>query len=199
MLLLHGIGSDEADLFNIAERLDGRFLVVSARAPFEMAAGGFGWFNIGFTPQGVVADGAQLKTSLKALLKFIEEVVGAYGADAARVYLAGFSQGAVMSMALALTHPDKVVGVAAMSGSFPAHMLAHRINPQGLGGMRVIVTHGLYDAVLPIERSRATLDQLRALPLELTYREYPSGHEVSADNLRDVSSWLSDSLDAQST
>lgn len=197
LLLLHGIGSNEADLFGLSTHLDERFLVVSARGPFAVGPGAYGWFNVEFTPRGIVADQAQLKTSLKRLLAFIDESVGAYGADERRVYLAGFSQGAVMSMALALKRPEKIAGVAAMSGSFPAQMLAHRTVGQALAGMHVLITHGLHDAVLPVEQSRAMFERLRALPLELTYREYPIGHEVSVESLRDVSSWLSESLDAR--
>lgn len=197
LLLLHGFGSNEADLFALAPYLDARLLIVSPRAPLEMAANAYGWFNIGFTPQGIVADETQFKQSLKLLRKFIDELIDVYEADAECVYLAGFSQGAVMSLAFALTRPEKVAGVIAMSGSFPAQMLTHETDTQTLARLRVLVTHGLYDAVLPVEQGRAIRERLSALPLELTYREYPMGHEVSAESLRDVSSWLSESLDAR--
>ena len=197
LLLLHGIGSNEADLFALTPYLDERFLVVSARAPFEMGAGSYAWFNIGFTPEGIVADKAQLKTSLKLLSKFVDELAEAYGADAGRVYLAGFSQGALMSTAFALKYPGKVAGVVAMSGSLPAQMLAYTTDREALAGTRFLVTHGLHDAVLPVEQGRATREHLKTLPVDLTYREYPMGHEVSAESLRDVSAWLTESLDAR--
>jgi phospholipase/carboxylesterase len=56
--------------------------------------------------------------------------------------------------------------------------------------MPVLVTHGLYDPVLPIENGRALRDYLAGLPVELTYREYPMAHEVSMESLRDVTAWL---------
>jgi phospholipase/carboxylesterase len=197
LLLLHGIGSNEADLFSLATQFDERFLVVSARAPLEMGASAYGWFDIRFTPEGIVADQSQLKTSLKSLSKFIDELIDAYGVDERCVYLAGFSQGAVMSMALALTRPGKIAGVVAMSGSFPAQLLAPHIDRQALSGIHVLITHGRNDAVLPVERSRATFDHLKALMVDVTYHEYPIGHEVSEELLRDVSSWLNESLDAR--
>lgn len=197
LLLLHGIGGSESDLFAHAARLDGRFLVASARAPFETGAGAYGWFNIGFTPRGIVADGSQLKTSYKLLLRFIDELIETYGADAGRAYLAGFSQGAVMSMALALTRPEKIAGVAAMSGSFPSQVPAEDIDARSLAGLRVLITHGLNDAVLPVGQSRAAFDHLKRLPVDVTYREYPAGHEVNAEMVRDVSFWLGQSLDAR--
>lgn len=196
LLLLHGVGSNEEDLFGLSPYLDARFLVVSARAPFVLGAGAFGWFNIEFTPRGLVADIEQAKQSLKMLPVFIEEAVAAYGADASRVYLGGFSQGAMMSLALMLTRPERVAGVAAMSGRLPAQVLERPPDREALEGLPVIVTHGTYDPVLPVENGRAARDFLKTLPVELTYREYPMGHEVSVESLRDVTEWLGKSLDA---
>lgn len=196
LLLLHGVGSNEEDLFSLAPYLDGRFLSVSARAPVVMGTGAYGWFNIEFTPQGIIADVEQAKRSLELLPVFIDELVEAYGVDEGCVYLAGFSQGAMMSLALMLTHPEKIAGVVAMSGRIPSKVIEHSPDLEALTGTPVLVTHGVYDPVLPVEHGRAARKYLEALPLELTYREYPMGHEVSAESLRDVSAWLSASLDA---
>lgn len=201
LLLLHGIGSNEHDLFGLASYLDERFLIVSARAPVVMGAGAYGWFNIDFRPQGMVADVEQARKSLKSLRAFLDELVEAYPVNERCVYLAGFSQGAMMSLALALTRPEKVMGgVVAMSGRFPSEVLELEAPPDegALAGLPLLVTHGLYDPVLPVEQGRASRERLEALPVKLTYREYPMGHEVSLDNLKDVSAWLTDSLNARS-
>lgn len=194
LLLLHGIGSNEADLFSLAPQLDGRFRVISARAPVVLGAGAFGWFNIEFTPEGLVADVAQARSSLAALAKFLDELVAAYRVDPRGVYLLGFSQGAMMSLSLMLAHPSKVAGVVAMSGRLPADALAGLAEPDALVGLPVFVTHGIYDPVLPVESGREIRDRLSSLPVELTYREYPMGHEVSLESLRDVARWLTDTL-----
>jgi phospholipase/carboxylesterase len=195
LLLLHGVGSNEEDLFGLAPYLDERFLIVSARAPVVMGAGAYGWFNIEFTPRGMTADMEQAKRSLELLPGFLDALVNTYGADDKCVYVAGFSQGAMMSLALALTRPEKIAGVVAMSGRFPSSVLPHDLDQNALEGMPVLVTHGLYDPVLPIEEGRGIQKQLQALPVELTYREYPMGHEVTLESLRDVSTWLSTKLD----
>ena len=196
LLLLHGVGSNEADLYGLAPYLDRRFLVVSARAPFVLGPGSFGWFNIEFTPRGLVADMAQAKESLRMLAVFIDELLETYGADSSRVFLAGFSQGAMMSLALALTSPGRVKGAAVMSGRFPAQVFEREPERAALRGKPFIVTHGLHDDVLPVENGRAIRAGLEALSAEVTYREYPMGHEVSLESLRDVSSWLTAALDA---
>ncbi len=129
---------------------------------------------------------------------FIDGVVDTYGADARRVYLAGFSQGAMMSLALLLTRPEKVAGVVAMSGRLPRQALEREPDREALTGKPVLVTHGLYDTVLPVEHGRAAREYLSGLPVELTYREYPMAHEVSAESLREVTGWLTKALDAGS-
>ena len=196
LLLLHGIGSNEEDLFGLAPYLDERFLVVSARAPVALDYGGYGWFRIDFTPRGMVADVEQAKKSLALLPGFVDELVETYGADGRRVYVAGFSQGAMMSLALMLTSPEKIAGVVAMSGRLPAQVLGMEPDREALTGTPVLVTHGLHDPVLPIENGRAVRDHLARLPVELTYREYPMAHEVSMESLRDVTAWLTKTLDS---
>ncbi len=196
LLLLHGIGSNEADLFGLATHLDERFFVVSARAPIVLGPGAFGWFNIQYTPSGLVADLTQARSSLALLAQFIDELRAAYPVDPRGVYLGGFSQGAMMSLSLVLTQPDKLAGVVAMSGRYPAQVFEQPAAAEALTGLPILVTHGLYDPVLPIEHGRDIRDRLAALPVALTYREYPMGHEVNLESLGDVTQWLTDTLTA---
>lgn len=196
LLLLHGVGSNEEDLFGLAPYMDERLLVVSARAPVVLGYGSYGWFNIEFTPGGMVADIEQAKKSLLMLPGFIDELVETYRADGRRVYVAGFSQGAMMGLALTLTRPDKVAGLVAMSGRLPRQVLEHEPDREALAGKPVIITHGIYDPVLPVEQGRAARDYLGSLPVELTYREYPMAHEVSMESLRDVTAWLKKTIDS---
>ncbi len=194
LLLLHGVGSNEEDLFGLAPYLDARFLVVSARAPVVLGPGSYGWFRVDFTPEGMAADLAQAKRSLEMLPGFVKELVETYGTDERRTYLAGFSQGAMMSLALMLTRPERLAGVAAMSGPLPRQVAAEP-DRDALDKMPVIITHGLYDPVLPVENARDARKYLETLPVELTYREYPMGHEVSVESLRDVTAWLTRALE----
>jgi len=194
LILLHGIGSDEQDLFGLAPYLDERFLIVSARAPHPYGWGGHAWFEIEWLPNGIAIDQAQAEVSRDLIVRFIGEAAAAYGADPARVYLAGFSQGAIMSGWVALTRPDLVAGAALMSGRIPDEARAQIAAPEQLAGKPFLVVHGLFDQVLTIQYGRASRDLLKSLPVELTYREYPMGHEVSAQSLADVSAWLTERL-----
>ena len=129
---------------------------------------------------------------------FIDELVETYRTDARRTYLAGFSQGAMMSLALMLTRPERLAGVAAMSGRLPRQVIEAEPDRDALDGLPVIITHGIHDPVLPVENARDARRYLEQLPVELTYREYPMGHEVSMESLRDVTAWLTRALDRRS-
>jgi phospholipase/carboxylesterase len=194
LLLLHGIGSNEDDLFGLAPYLDERFMIVSARAPLVMGPGSFAWFNIEFTNAGIVADLKQAEQSHALLLRFIDELVETYDVDPPRVFLMGFSQGAMMSLTALLARPEKVAAVVAMSGRFPSQVKTP--TPEALRDKPVFVSHGIYDPMLPVESGRETREKLEALEVALTYREYPMGHEVSMESLRDTTAWLSATLDA---
>jgi phospholipase/carboxylesterase len=195
LLLLHGVGSNEHDLFGLVPYLDKRFLIISARAPNTLGPGSYAWFEVDFTPQGSVINPAQAEASRKALIKFQDEAVKAYGANPKQVYLMGFSQGAIMSASVALTQPELVAGAALMSGRILPEIQPLIASNEELTGLPFLVVHGTADMVLPISHGRASRQLLSSLPVELTYHEYRMGHEVSQESLADVTAWLSAQLD----
>jgi phospholipase/carboxylesterase len=195
LLLLHGYGSNEQDLFGFTPYLDERFLIVSARAPISMFPGGYAWFQIDFSPLGIRVHADEAEQSRLILLAFLDYVLETYHADPERLYLAGFSQGAMMSLHLALTHPEKIAGVMAMSGRVLPDILSKMAAPEALQDLPIFMSHGIYDEVLPIADSRATKEILEKLPVKLVYQEYPMAHEVSMSSLRDGTEWLKKVLD----
>lgn len=195
LLLLHGIGSNEQDLMALAPDLDGRFLVVSARAPIIMGPGSYGWYRTEFTPDRRVIDPNEPVSSRAALLRFVDELVETYEVDPHGVYLVGFSQGAIMAIGIAVMRPEWLAGVVAMSGRALPSLVDGPVAPEKLAGLPILVVHGTEDPVLPVENGRRIRDLLAPLPVDLTYREYRMGHQVSMESLRDVATWLSTRLD----
>jgi phospholipase/carboxylesterase len=195
LLLLHGIGSNEYDLYGLAPFLDERFLIISVRAPNILGPGSYAWFEADFTPQGPVINPEQAEASRKTLITFLNEAVTAYGADPKQVYLMGFSQGAIMSASVALTTPGLVAGVVLMSGRILPEIQPLIAPHEELEGLPFLVVHGTVDMVLPITYGRASRELLSSLPVELTYHEYPMGHEVNQESLSDVTAWLTEQLD----
>lgn len=104
-----------------------------------------------------------------------------------------------MSLAVALTHPGTAAAVVAMSGRMMPQTIHQIQDKDALIGLPIFVLHGTSDNVLPISHGRETRAALSELPVDLTYREYPMGHEVSAESLDDVTEWLKARLDQAST
>jgi phospholipase/carboxylesterase len=195
LLLLHGIGSNEHDLYGLAPFLDKRFLIISVRAPNTLGPGSYAWFEVDFTSQGPIINPQQEEASRKALISFLKESITAYGADPKQVYLMGFSQGAIMSASVALTRPELVAGAVLMSGRILPEIRPQIAPGEELRGLPFLVVHGTADMVLPITYGRASRELLSSLPVDLTYHEYPMGHEVSQESLSDVTTWLTGQLD----
>ena len=195
LVQLHGVRSNERDLFSFADLLDPRFLVLSVRAPLVRGPDAFAWFDVQFLPDGFLIDAKQLRASRDRLVQFIGAAVAAYGADPDRVYLLGFSQGAIVSLSTALSSPAVVAGVTALSGRIPPEVVPWIAPPADLTGLPVLVAHGTDDEVIPIGYARSARQVLAGLPVDLTYREYEMGHEVSARELADVAVWLTARLD----
>lgn len=195
LMLLHGVGSNERDLFGLAPYLDERFLILSVRSPMTLGEGSYGWWRVDFTSRGPQMDPTAAIEARETLLSFVEEAVVGYEADPARVYLMGFSQGAVNSMSALLAAPEKLAGVVAMSGRVLPDAMAGAVAPERFKGLPLFIAHGLYDDVLPIEAGRAARDFFSTLPVDLTYREYPMAHTINEESFEDARGWLSEQLD----
>ncbi|MGB8648272.1 MAG: PHB depolymerase family esterase [Anaerolineae bacterium] len=195
LIMLHGVGSNEEDLFGLASYLDPRFLVLSARGPLTLMPGSYAWFRVQWIGNRPHANPEDAEKSRQMLAQFVEQAVQAYRADPRQVYLLGFSQGAIMSGSVMLTRPDLLAGVAALSGRILPEVRPQTVSPERLKGFPVLVQHGLYDQVLPIEYGRDSHAFLTKLPVALTYREYPMAHEISQESLRDLAAWLLKQLD----
>ncbi|NWG21638.1 MAG: dienelactone hydrolase family protein [Chloroflexi bacterium] len=191
LVLFHGYGSNEEDLFGLTPYIDPRFLVLSARAPLVLMPGMFAWFEIGFTPDGAIAvDDAQARRAAGLTARFVEEAVTAYHADPSRVIVAGFSQGGTMAALTTFARPDLVAGTAVLSGIVPADILDELPDPAGLAAKPFLVLHGTADQVVSVAHGRATRDVLQQLGVALTYREFPMAHEISLDALLELTAWL---------
>lgn len=190
LVLLHGVGADEYDLLPLADRLDPRLLCVAVRAPRDAQVMGYSWFDIDWSTSPPSYDLAQAEESRAALAALVPDLVRQHGADAARTFLLGFSQGGAMALAVAATSPGLVRGVVVHSGRLVPD-LPRRAAPAALETLEALVLHGTEDPLLPIERGRELRDWLAPLlGARLTYREHGIEHTISDASLEDVARWL---------
>ncbi|MBE9577010.1 alpha/beta hydrolase [Flavobacterium proteolyticum] len=191
LLLLHGYGSNEEDLFSFASELPNDSYVISVRAPYDLQPYGHAWYAIHFdADENKFSDNVQAKQSVELIAGFIEEVVKQYPIDAKNVTLIGFSQGAILSYATALTYPEKVSKVVALSGYFNQEIMPEVIDTNAISHLKFFVSHGSVDQVIPADWARKAKPALENLGLEVEYNEYPVGHGVAPQNFFDFKNWL---------
>jgi phospholipase/carboxylesterase len=191
LILLHGYGSNEEDLFSFATELPDDSYVISVRAPYDLQPYGHAWYAIHFdADENKFSDNVQAKQSVELIAGFIDEIVKQYPIDAKNVTLIGFSQGAILSYATALTFPEKVTKVVALSGYFNQEIMPEVIDTKAISHLKFFVSHGSVDQVIPIEWARKAKPALENLGLEVEYQEYPVGHGVAPQNFYDFKNWL---------
>jgi phospholipase/carboxylesterase len=199
LVMLHGYGSNEKDLISLAPALDNRLRIISVRAPLMLGDDMYGWFPIEFTPYGITADREAAGRALGQLTAFLREIVSNYRPQGGKVFLMGFSQGAVMNYLTAFNAPELLHGVIALSGQLPEPRPEECKMPLGLESLPFLVVHGLYDDVLPIAKGRDAGQWLKENLSDITYREYPMAHQINDDALALVAAWLKDRIDRASS
>ena len=133
----------------------------------------------------------QLANSRNLITKFIGQVIEKYKADPAQVYLAGFSQGAIMSYQVGLTAPGKVAGIGVLSGTIYPSLKPLIKNDAALKKLRMFIAHGTADNRIPFASGKAAVDYLHGLGLKPQLHQYPGmGHTISKDVLNDFVQWL---------
>jgi phospholipase/carboxylesterase len=191
LLLLHGYGSNESDLFSFAPELPDEYYIISARAPYDLQYGSYAWYAINFdADQNKFSDNDQARISRDVIAHFIDELVANYPIDANEVNLIGFSQGSILSYAVALSYPEKVNKVVAMSGYINLDIVTEDYLKNNLNKLKIFASHGTVDQVIPVDWARKTPAILEKLGVATTYKEYPVGHGVAPQNFFDFKNWL---------
>ena len=189
LILLHGYGSNEEDLFSFAEELPDDLLIVSARAPHDMGYGGYAWYAINFDAiNGKFSDLVQADESIDKIAIFIDEIKEKYNTNPDKTFLLGFSQGAILSYALSFKYPNKVQHVVALSGYINEELLPTEIDNSITTDY--YISHGTVDQVLPIDWARKAPIILKDLKLKNEYSEYPVGHGVAPQNFYSFKNWI---------
>jgi phospholipase/carboxylesterase len=189
LVLLHGRGTDEHDLFPLLDILDpGRRLVgVTPRGPLSLPPGGAHWYVIREVGS---PDPESFFASYEALAEWLDALPAELGAEGGSFVLGGFSQGAVMSYALALgagrPRPDALV---ALSGFIPS-VEGFELDISDSSLPRVAIGHGTFDPIIGVEFSRRARELLEGAGFEVLYRESPMAHSVDPEFLAEIAWWI---------
>jgi phospholipase/carboxylesterase len=193
LILLHGYGSNEQDLFSFAEELPDNFLIISAQAPNSMGAGAYAWYAINFNDtNGKFSDLKQAKESIDKIAVFIDEIKAKYKTNPDKTFLLGFSQGSILSYSLSFFYPNKVQHVIALSGYINIELLPESISKEIT--TQYYCSHGSVDQVLPVEWARKSKPFLDNLGLENNYSEYNVGHGLAPQNFYSFKTWMEERI-----
>ena len=189
LFLLHGYGSHEEDLFSFANYLPEEYLIISLRAPLSLSFGGYAWYSIHFNEQqDKWSDDAEAKKAQEIILYNIDYHLEQFKLKGQKVSLLGFSQGAILSWAVGLSHPERIDQLIALSGYVNENIFSYA--EKGLDQLRIFSSHGTQDPTLPIDWARKGIALVEKKEISVAYKEYPQGHGINQDNFNDLLSWL---------
>jgi phospholipase/carboxylesterase len=190
LFIMHGIGSNEQNMLSVVDGLEDQFFLFSIRGHLSQPPG-FAYFTIqgyGKPHREVFDEGVSKLTS------FIEYARDKYPIDSSRLYLLGFSQGAILTMTLGLTLGNRVKGIIALSGYIPG-FVKEEYNIKSVEQLSAFISHGEMDQVLPFDWGVANNEYFRKLGAIVTFQTYQEGHTVSLQNQQDFMKWLQEDLE----
>ena len=198
IIMLHGLGADGTDFLPLADelRLDavGPVRWVMPRAPVRPVTINGGapmraWYDIMGTDLVKREDEAGLRDSAAQVLALIAREV-ALGMPAERIVLAGFSQGCAISLLAGLRCPQRLAGVAGLSGYLPLPAATSAERHAANQATPVFLAHGRQDEMVSLARGQQARDALLALGQTVQWHDYPMGHSLCIDEVRDLQAWL---------
>jgi phospholipase/carboxylesterase len=194
LVLLHGRGADENDLYPVLDMLDPEhtLLGVTPRGPLSLPPGGAHWYALAGlgTPDPVT-----FLPTYEAASSWLDELANETGVPPEKTVLGGFSQGAVMTYSLGLGRGrPRPAALIALSGFIPTVPgfeldLTPPFPPVAIG-------HGTYDSVIGVEWGRRAKAQLEEAGADVLFREYPLPHAIDPRVLAELREWLPRSLAA---
>lgn len=195
LVLLHGRGTTEQDLFGLLDVLDpqGRLVGVCPRGPLALPPGGFHWYvvpRVGFPdPESFHATSGRLGAWLEALA--LET-----GVAPERTVLGGFSQGAVMAWALGAGQGrPRPAGILSMSGFIPT-VRGFEVEASTLSGLPVAITHGSLDPIIPVDFGHDARGRATQAGADVLYRESPIPHTLDPKVLPELADWVARAISA---
>ena len=202
VLWLHGLGADGYDFVPAVRELEAAgapparwifphapMMPVTINNGFVMRA----WYDIRTADLAHREDEAGVRASQAAVEALLDEQAR-LGTPRGRIVLAGFSQGAAITLHTGLRQAEPLAGLVALSGYLP---LADRFATErhaASAGVPILMAHGSEDPVVPVARGRASRDLLVSLGHTVRWHEYPMPHSVCAEELEAIARFLRERL-----
>lgn len=192
LVLLHGVGSNEKNMIELGPMMAENRLIISLRAPLVMGPNAFAWFHVNFTAEGPVHNWSEALNSFLLLEEALSDISQRTGLPLNKIAIFGFSQGAIMTIGLALKSKLLLQKYVAASGrTLPEFKEVSEKSPlENYKERKIFVVHGEFDSKLPISHAKNTEKVLSEAQLNLKYKEYKADHTVPQEVVSDVKAWL---------
>jgi phospholipase/carboxylesterase len=186
IILIHGYGSHVDDLFSFATYLPKDHAIIAIQAPLTIGPNSYAWYPLQMDPSGAVTSEVEAAWSaVRLIVDTIDELIKIHKLDSDDISLLGFSQGAILSWAIAYHHSNKIRRIVALSG-----MVHESIDSSSPPNFIAYASHGINDQIIPISLPRTTVQPLSNAHQEITYHEFKDGHNVSQENFTLMLAWL---------
>jgi phospholipase/carboxylesterase len=195
---MHGLGADANDFVPLVKELDLsglppiRFVFPHANTMPVTVNGGYvmrSWYDIVASDLGRQEDERGLRASQQQIEALIAREK-ARGIPAARIILAGFSQGCAMTIQTGVRHPETLGGLLCLSGYVPIAPTVPTERTEASLATPIFQCHGRSDGVIPIERAELSRDLLVTLGYQVEWHAYNMQHSLCAEEIDDISAWL---------
>jgi phospholipase/carboxylesterase len=190
LVLLHGEGGNEKELLDLFQEVDDRFVIVSLRAPFIQLENKYLWYSTSRSNDNYIANPAQLEYSRLHIISDVQRLIAKHSCDQNQVYYFGFGQGGVMAIDILLTVPDRVAGVAVLNSHFLPELRASMPPGEKIANKSILICHGKYNQIIPIEMGRKLKYELSTLPVVVDYQEFEIGHFYSKECNTYIKDWF---------
>ena len=189
VVLLHGYGSNENDLFSFQSFFPENHTIVSFRAPLTVFEGMYAWYEIYFENNVKSFNENTAKNSSNEIADEIKVICKQYNCDINNITLIGFSQGAILGYSIAISNPGLIKNLVALSGYVEEKIIDFKNKKIDTS---IYISHGEFDEVIPYLESKQTLDVLDKNEIKYNYNSFNQGHGVNQENLKSFLDWLKD-------
>ena len=189
LLMVHGFGSNEEDLFSFSRAIPSEYTIVSIRGPINTPGMGYAWYDIYFDNKGNKTYDIEMAIKSRDLIfKCVKDCSIKYKTDITNTTLMGFSQGSILINAVALTYPKNIKNVISMSGGIDPSIIT--LSKDNLNDLSFYISHGTEDEVLPFNQAKESLNFLNQNNIIYDFETYHVGHGVCPENFKSMLSWL---------
>jgi len=190
LFLMHGYGNNEKQFNKLLEAYNNKFLIVSMRAPFRSMVLFNRWYEYSISNGDTLSNQLQITESTNRIIHTIEHIKNEYNIDEKKMFIGGFSQGAIMSYKLALLYPQKFFGLIVHSARLPVEYSIVKSSDY-YKNLNVLIVHGSEDNTLTTKWAFQGKMLFEQLGSNTEYFETKIGHEMTEVTIDKIIEWLS--------